>query len=99
MTIVQEGAALAVMGVKLRQGNDSRDWFASVRVQMTGPDSKTFAGWVHVSMKGYKLAIVHWDDGGDGSSMLVDSLVAAESNTILDAVRKKMESRNTSHEA
>lgn len=96
MMVAGDGVGLEVTGVKLRQGNDSRDWYASVHVLMTGPDRKTSAGWVHVSKKGHKLSIEDWDDGGDGSTTLVDFLVAAEADRILDAVRKKMESNRTS---
>ena len=58
---------------------------------MTGTDRKSSTGWVHVSKKGYKLSIEDWDDCGENGATLIDVLVAAESDRIIDAVKKKLE--------
>lgn len=91
MTVAQRESGLEVTGVRIKDGAGGGDWYASVRVTMTGPQDKVASGWVHVSKKGYKLSIEDWDDFGEGGSIHVDALVAAERDHILDAVREKME--------
>jgi len=77
--------------VKILEGNDRRDWYASVRVQFTGTDGKASTGWVRVAQKGHKLCIDDWDGCGSDGAKLFDFLVASESETIISAVREKID--------
>jgi hypothetical protein len=91
MTVAEEKVGLEVTSVKIQESAGGGDWYASVRISMTGFDGKPSTGWVHVSKKGYKLSIEDWDDCGEGSTELIDFLVSAESDTIIGAVKEKME--------
>jgi hypothetical protein len=84
---------LEIGSVKILKNFTGDGWYASVVLSVAAADGSRARGWVHVHPRGSKWVVDDWDSE-PADSNLFESVIHAESATILDAVRAKMAAEN-----